>query len=107
MIAFFHIAEFLSTFEGAASVGSAKGGDIPDRDHVGRAAQSARRMQHRGEGFRIGHEPPACGGERPFRRDRGSCGIQDLILESCLLPQRTWPDAVSARRSLATGGRLT
>jgi hypothetical protein len=45
-------------------------------------------MQHRGERFRIGDEPPPRGGECPFDRNRRPSGIHELMLERRLLSKQ-------------------
>jgi hypothetical protein len=45
-------------------------------------------MEDGSQRLRIGHEPPPCGGERPFGRNRGRSGIHELLLERRLLSKQ-------------------
>jgi hypothetical protein len=42
-------------------------------------------MEDGSERSRIGQEPPPCGGEHPFCRNRGRSVIHELLLERRLL----------------------
>lgn len=82
----------------------------PSWTHQTRSRPGLRRCRGSGLGqdcserFRIGHEPATGSGERPFGRNRGSSGIDVLMLERRLLSkQRNDFDYVIHRYCRALG----